>query len=316
MTRKKPFYIHTPILLSHVLSQFIGRNIYLKYESMQPSGSFKDRGIGLLCQHYAKKGVKGYIASSGGNAGMAVAYASQVHHLPATIVIPTTTPSMMAAKLKAENAQVIVEGKDWDAADALAKKMAKEQHLAYIPPFDHPLIWKGYESIIKELVKDKIKPDAILLSVGGGGLYSGIAQGLEKVGWQDVAIITAETAGAASLAASMHAKKRVHLENIETIAVTLGAKQICQNAFDLTQKHPTYPQTVTDKEAVEACLKFANDHRLLVEPACGASLAVIYDNHAILQEFHSIVLIVCGGSGVSLSLLKEWHQQFCSSLVL
>ncbi|MFI4937672.1 MAG: pyridoxal-phosphate dependent enzyme [Candidatus Berkiellales bacterium] len=308
--KKKPFYIHTPILQSHILSQLIQKKVYLKYESLQPSGSFKDRGIGLLCQHYAKEGVKGYIASSGGNAGMAVAYASQVHHLPATIVIPKTTPHMMVAKLKAENAQVIVAGDDWDAADQVANEMAKTQNLAYIPPFNHPTIWQGYETIIEELVKDKIKPDAILLSVGGGGLYSGIAQGLHRVGWQDVAIITAETAGAASLAASMLAKKRVHLDKIETIAVTLGAKQICQNAFEWTQKHPTYPETVTDKEAVMACLRFADDHRLLVEPACGASLAVIYEKRAVLQQFHSIVVIVCGGSGVSLSLFKEWLQQF------
>ena len=137
-----------------------------------------------------------------------------------------------------------------------------------------------------------------------------MAQGLHTLGWNDVALITAETEGAASLAESVKQHQRIKLDKINTIAVTLGAKQICEQAFEWTQKHPVFPQTVTDKEAVNACLRFAEDHRLLVEPACGASLALLYEKRAIIEKFDNIVVIVCGGSGVNLALLSQWQKQF------
>lgn len=306
----KRLFLHTPLLHSHVLSRITGCNIYLKLEALQPSGSFKDRGIGALCEYYAQQAIQGFICASGGNAGIAVAYAGQVLNVPAHIILPKTTPSIIADKLRLEKAQVIIEGDNWDAANELALKLAKENNLAYIPPFDHPVIWQGYTSLIEELKMDGCKPQAIIVSVGGGGLFTGLIEGLHTLQWQEVALITAETQGAASLATAMQEKKRVRLEKIDTIATTLGAKQICQAAFDWTQKHPVFPQVVSDKEAAHACLRFADDHRLLVEPAGGAALAVLYEKRPILQQFKDIVVIVCGGSGVSLSLLAKWKQQF------
>lgn len=302
--------ITTPLIYSHTLSELSGRNIYLKCEMLQPSGSFKDRGIGALCLHYSKKNVPGFISSSGGNAGLAVAYASQALKIPATVIVPETTPTIMVKRLESEKATVIVEGENWDAADAKAREIAEQKGFAYIPPFDNPIIWQGYMPIIEELKLQAVKPDAIVVSVGGGGLFSGIVQGLEAYGWEDVVMITAETEGAASLATAFKENKRVRLPTINTIATTLGAKQICQQAFDLMQKHPTHPQTITDKEAVNACIQFANDHRFLVEPACGAALAVVYEKREVLKQFNNVVVILCGGNGVNLDLLTKWKGQF------
>lgn len=310
MMHPKPQAIETPLLQSHPLSLLSHRSIFLKCESLQPSGSFKDRGLGALCDYYADLGAKGFVCSSGGNAGMAVAYASKRFNLPATIVIPTTTPMMMIEKLRSEDVEVVIAGNDWNAADKIARSLVEAKHYAYIPPFDHPIIWKGHSSLVHELFASGIKPDAIIVAVGGGGLLCGVMEGLYAVGWQDVAVITAETEGAASLAESVKAKQRITLPAINTIAVTLGAKQICQQAFDWTQKHAIFPQTVTDKAAVNACLRFADDHRLLVEPACGAALAIVYDQHPILEQYKTVVVIVCGGSGVSLELLQKWKLKF------
>lgn len=303
-------YHHTPLLDSHPLSALLGKPIYLKCESLQPSGSFKDRGIGNLCLYYAKQKAKGFVSSSGGNAGLAVAYASQALQLQAKVVVPIVTPQMMIKKLQDEKAEVIVTGEDWNAADAVAQEISQKEGYAYIPPFNHPKIWEGYTSMIREIQQEKIKPEAILLSVGGGGLLSGICQGLHEIGWEDVAVITAETEGAASLAASVKAGKRIKLAHMHTVAVTLAAKQICEQAFAWTQKHPIFPQTVTDREAVEACLQYADHHRQLVEPACGAALAVLYQKREILKDFSSIAVIICGGSGVNLALLEKWKKEF------
>lgn len=308
--QNNPSEIQTPLLLSHVLSKLTHKTIYLKCEALQPSGSFKDRGLGKLCDYYAARGVKGFVCSSGGNAGMAVAYASKRLGLPATIVIPMTTPQIMVDKLQAEGVEVVMTGKNWNEADAIAQKLVESQQMAYIPPFDHPIIWEGHASLVRELHQSGVKPDAIIVAVGGGGLLCGIAEGLHSVGWHDVSIITAETEGAASLAASVKAKKRVTLATIDTIAVTLGAKQVCQKAYEWTSQHPIFPETVTDKAAVSACWRFADDHRMLVEPACGAALAIVYDQPKILERFNTVVVIVCGGSGVSLELLNEWKKQF------
>lgn len=305
-----PSYNVTPLLLSKYLSEHLQKNIYIKYETLQPTGSFKDRGIGNFCNYLAKQGSDGFVCSSGGNAGMAVAYASKRLGLPAHIVVPTTTPDHMKAKLKATSANIIEHGSIWNEADELARQKVEELKLDYISPFNHPKIWEGYESIPAEIAQTIDKPDAIVLSVGGGGLYSGIVQGLRKVDWPDVPIITAETKGAASFATAFQQKSHITLDKIDTIAGTLGAKQVCEQAFKLSMEHPTSPQTVTDKQAANACIQFVQDHRILVEPACGASLSLLYDANTALKSYQNIVVILCGGNGISCELLAKWKQQF------
>jgi len=301
-------YIQTPQIDSLPLSKILGIPVYLKMEALQPSGSFKNRGVGHMCVHYAEQGTRCFVSSSGGNAGLAVAYAGRKLGIPVKVVVPSTTPSLAKEKIAAEGAEVIVHGQAWDDAHILAKKLASENHAAYIPPFDHPLIWAGNSTIVYEIFGSGIKPDAILLSVGGGGLLCGVLQGLHAVGWDDVTVITAETEGAASFAASMFADKLVTLDKIDTIATTLGAKRVAEEAFLWTKKHPIIPQIVTDRTAVNACCKFADDHRVLVEPACGASLALAYQGLPVLKTYQSLLIIVCGGSGVNREMLKHWDE--------
>ncbi len=194
-------HIKTPLLESSELSEISKSRVYLKMEALQPSGSFKNRGIGFICSHYAyEEKAKSFISSSGGNAGLAVAYSGKLLNVPVKVIIPQSTPHFMIQKIKLEGAEVIVHGNDWNAADILARKLAEEAGCFYIPPFDHALIWKGHASIIHEIKEKNIKPDAICLAVGGAGLLCGVIQGLHEVGWKDVPVITAETEGAASFA--------------------------------------------------------------------------------------------------------------------
>lgn len=299
-------YIETPLLESSLLSNILGIPVFLKMEALQPSGSFKNRGIGHMCMTYAEQGAKAFVCSSGGNAGLAAAYSGRKLHLPVTIVVPKTTLPLMVEKIRLEGAHVIIHGNCWDEADRYAKTLLNEQ-TTYIPPFDHPLIWKGNSTLIDELHD---KPGAIIAAVGGGGLFCGILEGLHRVGWQDVPVIAVETMGASSLAASMQAGKIVELEEVNTIATSLGAKKVCTAAFEWTQKHSVYAELVTDRSAVEAAVRFADDHRLLVEPACGAALSLIYQKLPLLQQFSSVVVIVCGGAGVNREMLNSWSDKF------
>ncbi len=275
---------------------------------MQPPGSFKIRGIGLACQEYARRGARRFISSSGGNAGIAVAYAGRKLGVPVVVVVPQTTSETAKAKILQEGAEVIVHGATWDEANARALSMVGESD-AFLHPFDDPLIWQGHSTMVDEIVRSGVRPAVIVLSVGGGGLLSGVVQGLHRHGWNDVPIIAVETVGADSLAQSLQARQRIKLDRITSIATTLGALQVCEQAFAWSQRHPLLSVVVSDRAAVSACRAFIADHRIVTEPACGASLAAIYDRAAEVERYESALVIVCGGAGVSVEQLQRWSDE-------
>lgn len=300
----KPLHIETPLFESRSLSIAAGRAIWMKLEAVQPPGSFKIRGIGRACQEYVRRGARRFISSSGGNAGIAVAYAGRHLSVPVVVVVPQTTTEQAKALIRQEGAEVIVHGANFHEANQLALSMVGESD-AFLHPFDDPLIWEGHASLVDEVARAGMKPDAVVLSVGGGGLMSGIVEGLHRNHWADVPVIAVETAGADSLAQSLKAGYRVKLPAITSIATSLAASQVCEQAFNWTSRHPVHSVVVSDKDAVAACLRFLADHRIVVEPACGASLAVCYGSVAELAAFSSVLVVVCGGAGTSVARLQE-----------
>jgi L-serine/L-threonine ammonia-lyase len=303
-----PLHIQTPLVESAALSRAAGRSIWLKLEALQPPGSFKIRGIGAACEHYARQGAKRFISSSGGNAGLAVAYAGRHLSIPVTVVVPETTSERAKQLLRLERAEVSVHGVSWQEANALAQSMLQNTD-AFLHPFDNPLLWAGHATMIDEVAATGNKPDAVLLAVGGGGLLAGVLEGLARNGWGDVPVLAVETHGAASLHAAMQAGKPTALDAVTSIATSMGARQVCTRAFELSQSDKVHSVLVSDKHAVAACTRFLDDHRLLVEPACGAALAVAYDMPEALAAFNKILIIVCGGATASADNLRQWDAQ-------
>jgi len=177
--------------------------------------------------------------------------------------------------------------------------------------------------LIEELKDDlPIKPALIVCSVGGGGLFCGIVEGLRKVGWEDVPVVAVETFGADSLSACHKAGRLTSLPAITSIAKSLGAKQVASKAYEYRISHPTIIHTIRDKAAVKAAIQFLQFHGYLVEPACSASLAAIYDEEETLlnsqwkqkifvsDQEQIIVIVVCGGNVVTMDALSTWKQQF------
>ena len=304
----KHLHINTPLIESSPLCKKAGLKVLLKLENTQPTGSFKIRGIGHLCQKGKKEGKNHFITSSGGNAGIAAAYAGRNLGVKTTVFVPTTTPYDTILKIKEQGAEVIVKGDVWDETDKYALDLAEKYDGLYISPFDHPLIWEGHSTIVDEIAMEIQKPDAIILSVGGGGLLCGVVEGLHNNYLQDIPVIAVETEGADSFAASQKAGKLITLKSIDSIAKTLGAKTVSRQTLEWNKNHEIKSVVVSDKQAVSACIDFANDHRFLVEPACGASLAVVYEQLEVLKEVKSVVIIVCGGIGVDLDKLKKWKE--------
>jgi L-serine/L-threonine ammonia-lyase len=301
-------HVVTPVWESPTLSAAAGRTVLLKMEALQPAASFKLRGIGNRCLRAVEDGARGLVCASGGNAGLATAYAGRRLGVPTIIVVPATTSAHARAVIAREGATVREHGSVWDESQQLAEQIAAEQGYAMIHSFDHPDVWAGNATLTRELATQTEKPAAVVLSVGGGGLLCGAVQGLQDSGWRDVPVIAVETHGAASLAAALQAGAPVTLDKIRSIAVTLGARRVAERCLELAAEHPIIAQQVSDRQALDACFQFADDHRMLVEPACGAALAALSDLPAEIGD-GPIVVVVCGGAGVSRELFARWDAQ-------
>ncbi|KAI6645923.1 Serine dehydratase-like [Oopsacas minuta] len=321
--------IHTPLVsfpsISSPLLPSYPHTVHLKLENLQNSSSYKIRGIGNMCIKRCQEGVKHLVCSSGGNAGLAGVFAANKLNTPITVYLPTTTPTFIVQRLKQQSATVIVKGDVWNVADEVARDACKEEGYGYIPPFEHPYLWEGHASMVHEIHQDlsrrgdKKSPDLMVVAVGGGGLLNGVVQGLKEVGWESTKVLAMETIGADSLNQSYKAGYCISLPEITSIAKSLGSKSPSPTALQHVIEGRAISSTVTDAAAVDACLKFADDYRMIIEPSCGAALSVVY-NTSIIADMQlsgmlpqgklNIVVIVCGGSVVNLQQLQEWKIAF------
>ena len=300
-------HIETPLIESRAMSIITGRSIWIKLDALQPPGSFKIRGIGHACEIYLARGARRFVSSSGGNAGLAVAYAGRRLGVPVTVVVPESTTERAKELLELEEAEVIVHGISWQEANDFAQSLVGASE-AFLHPFDDSLLWQGHATLVDEVFSSGLKPDAVVLSVGGGGLLSGVVEGLHRNGWRDIPVFAVETQGAASFHAAVRAGHTVELERITSVATSLGAKRICEKAFQWSKSHPIHSVVVSDQSALSACECFLADHRILVEPACGASLSMAYENALELQTFNNILVVVCGGATSSIDQIREWES--------
>ena len=329
-------WVETPLIESSTLSKAAGCRIFLKLENLQPAASFKSRGIGnLILQqvaHYSRVSPAArlhFYSSSGGNAGIACVTAARSLGYPASVVVPESTDAAFIAKIRAAGAtEVIQHGSSWKFADEylrseiIPKAERRGECGVYIPPFDHPDVWKGASTMVEEIQKQLPageRPDAIVCSVGGGGLFAGIVQGLDTVGWSNggnaVKVLAVETDGAHSLRYSLEQGKLSEMDKITSIAKSLGAVQVCEDAFEKAQRPNVRSVVLSDAEACMGCWRLADDERILVEPACGVSVALAYDGrlkHLIkgLTGESKVVIVVCGGSGVTIEKIVEWRKTF------
>jgi len=293
----KPLYIQTPVYTSKEHP-----NVFYKMESFQPTHSFKVRGMDVLCRFHFNQGQKKFIASSGGNAGYSLAYVCQKMGASLKVIVPETTSKYMIDKITSLNTEVEVYGDAWDEANRKALEISKKDGSVFVSPFDDPLLWKGHSSLIDECAQQMGRPDKIVVSVGGGGLLCGVLEGLKKHGWTEVKIITAETNGAASFYQSWKAGKIISLNEITTIANTLGAKNVAERALSLAKDFDTQTFLMSDDDAVKATSLFFDEYNVCVEPACGAALSVPYLFPELMDKNERVLVIACGGANTPGSL--------------
>lgn len=282
-----------------------------------------------------------FYCSSEGNAGLACATTALTLGHNATIVVPLTARPLVMDRLRSLGASVVQHGRNWPEADAFLRQefltptTPSPTFPVYVPPFNHPDVWSGAATLIDELTTQTptdIPIDAIVCSVGGGGLLNGVMQGLEHHGkvlgrsGRPPSVLAVETVGADSLHSSVVAGKHVTLPGITSIATSLGATRVSDRSWEwATTRENLVSATVSDADAAMACVRFLQDARIMVEPACGATLAPAYNGDLRRRvgkglddeewAARNVVLVVCGGSNAGLDALvgyKEMYGKECT----
>lgn len=306
--------------------------VFFKFELEQPSGSFKLRGIGhLVHQSVLDAKANGesnihVVASSGGNAGLAAAYSAKFFNVECTVIVPSVTMPHVIDELRSLGAKVIIHGETINEASQCAKDLIhvfdKSVHAIYCHPFDNQLIWEGHSVIIDE-VFEQLSPEearnikGVVCSVGGGGLYNGIMNGLKKNN-SNADCLLVETKQAPTMSASVKAGTVIHLDSVKSIATSLACSYVPQEALDNflhCTSNKSHICAIDDLEAVKGCLDFYNDFGKCIEPACGAAVSAVYgqlnylkDSIPQLTKDDIIVVIVCGGSCTNQQTLHQYRK--------
>ena len=265
----------TDLMYSPFFSKTTGNNVYIKPENMQVTGAYKIRGAYFKCSTLTEeeKG-KGLITASAGNHAQGVAYAAQAAGVPATIIMPTTTPLVKVNNTKDYGARVILHGETFDDAAALAAELSEKEGLTYVHPFNDLTISTGQGTIAYEIFKDLPDVDVILVPIGGGGLAAGVAT-LAKLLNPSVNVIGVEPAGAASMKASVEAGHVVTLSKIDTIADGVAVKTPGDKVLPYIQKYVDEIITIEDSELVDAFLDVMEKHKMVVENAGLLTIAAL-----------------------------------------
>ncbi len=299
----------TPLIKSSWLSEFTGREILLKLECRQTTGSFKLRGatnkILSLSENEKKRGV---IAVSSGNHGRAVAYVAQKHDLPAVICVSETVPDNKVSAIQDLGAEVVVSGKTYDEATEDALEVQRVRGLTMIHPFDDPYVIAGQGTIGLEIMEQEPEIDTVIVPLSGGGLLGGIALTLKSIqpGIQTIGVSMDK---GAAMIESLEAGKVVEIIEEPSLADALIGVLGAENhyTFKVNQKHVDSTILVSEKEIAMGMTYALEKEHLVVEGGGAVGIAALLADKII--DLGKKAVIVISGSNVSLSTLLASAQE-------
>jgi threonine dehydratase len=291
----RPFLAPTPIVRR--CSWEIGASgTFCKLENLQPTRSFKVRGAltFMLALHESDR-CRGVVTASGGNHGLGVAYAAKLCGVDATVVLPTNTPAVRSRMISQIGAKVIMHGAIWNEARVHALALCEDSGRTYIPPFDDEKIMAGQGTIGLEIMEQCPKVDAIIAAVGGGGMISGVASAVRHLR-PDVKVFGVETRGADCMARSLEAGKLVSLDEMSSVAESLGTLCTTERPFEIVSEAVEEVVVVSDQQAVETMRRLVDERNMLVEPAAAAAFAALDYGLIDSSRFRAPVVVVCGSN--------------------
>jgi threonine dehydratase len=281
----------TPVMHLEAGAWGIDGHLVLKLEQLQHTGSFKPRGAfnRILSNQVPKAGV---IAASGGNHGVAVAYAAQQLGYPAEVFVPEVCPSVKVQRLRDYGAQVTLVGATYAESLEASQIRAARTGALVVHAYDQPEIVAGQGTLAYEFAQQVPDLDTVLVAVGGGGLIGGIAAWFEG----NVRVIGVEPASAASMAAALQVGEPVDFEVGGIAADSLGARRAGTLAFSLVKQYVDRVILVEDENIREAQRTIWNDLRIVAEPGGATAAAALISGLYRPAPGERVGVVICGGN--------------------
>ena len=285
--------IRTPMLVSRTLSEFIGAEVWLKFENLQFTAAYKERGaLNKLLQLTPEERARGVIAASAGNHAQAVAYHAKRLGIPAVIVMPEPTPTVKVTQTKGHGAEVVLYGQIVDDAFARARELALENGYVFIHAFDDPQIIAGAGTVGLEMLEDVPELDTIIVPIGGGGLMSGVSIAARSVR-PDIELIGVE----AELYPSM--KCAIQHCNMplggDTLAEGIAVKQPGELTSRILAEYANDVVLVSERDLERAVAMLVGIEKTVVEGAGAAGLAAMLSEPERYKG-KKVATLLCGGN--------------------
>ena len=285
--------LRTPMVVSPILSQQLGCNIYVKLECLQYTSSFKARGAFIAMQSLSdEQRSAGVIAMSAGNHAQAVAYHAGQMGIPAVIVMPSQTPFAKIARTRAYGAEVVLEGRNLNDCESKVQALIDSRGLTLIHPYDNNEVMIGQGTVGLEMLTDQSDLDILVVPIGGGGLVGGIAT-IAKEMRPDIRIIGVQTEAYPSMHAAMLGRDIVC--GGETLAEGIAVKKPGGVTLPVVQALVDEIVLVNEKHLEWAVSGLVEQQRIVAEGAGAAGIAAIYA-HPQLFKGLKVGVVICGGN--------------------
>jgi threonine dehydratase len=285
--------VRTPMLMSRTLSERIGAEVWLKFENLQLTSAYKERGaLNKLLQLSDEERSRGVIAASAGNHSQAVAYHAKRLGIPATIVMPESTPTVKVTQTESHGATVVLHGAMFDDAYAKARELAVEKGYTFVHPFDDPQIIAGAGTVGLEMLEDAPDLDTLVVPIGGGGLMSGVSIAARAVK-PDIELIGVE----AELYPSM--KCAIQGCNLplggDTLAEGIAVKHPGELTSRILKEHVNDVVLVAERDIERAVAMLVAVEKTVVEGAGSAGLAAMLADPERYKG-KKVGTLLCGGN--------------------
>jgi threonine dehydratase len=283
----------TPLRYSRTLSEITGAQVWIKFENLQFTASFKERGaLNKLLSLSNSEKAAGVIAMSAGNHAQGVAYHAARLGIPATIVMPKGTPFVKVEHTRNFGAKVIIDGETLADADAYSREIEKKEKLTYVHPFDDEKVIAGQGTIGLEIMEDLADFDAIIIPVGGGGLSAGIAAAI-KAKRPAAAVYGVEPEMYPSLSAELRGEEPK--VGGATIAEGIAVKKVGRITSEILRKLMEKVILVSEDTLERSVTLFATVEKTVAEGAGAAGLAALLSEPQLFRN-RKVVLVLTGGN--------------------
>ena len=281
---------------SKYFSTLSSNEVYFKLENTQITGSFKIRGaFNKLLSLSQKEKKKGIITASTGNHGLAVAYASNKLNIPCKIYVPNIASKIKVNKIKKLGSRVIYYGEDCLEAEKKARKDSIQEKLAFISPYNDEHVMSGQGTLAVELIEQIKKLDVVIVSVGGGGLISGVSKYIKSI-WPEILVVGCSPENSPAMIKSIYAGKILDIDSKPTLSDgTAGGLESGSITFPICCEYIDQTILVTEDEIKKAMELYYNNENQIIEGAAGVAIATFLKIKNHFSE-KKVGIIICGGN--------------------